>query len=184
MCVCRLTGLVECVEESEGLRRDGAWEHGVLQERAAGEAPLHEPPHVSLLILLAPAQANTRLEERQRVRTVAQVRGGMSYDGRLCLLPNLVSLRMVKEAARREYTSVDGGKSIISTFLCFFSCCTHTYPSKHIYVDSGKYRGLVRLGLLYSQFLCVCVSVSVSVCVCVCVCVCKHIFCVLLLPYL
>ena len=53
--------------ESEGLRRDGAWEHGVLQQRAAGEAPLHEPPHVSLLILLAPAQARTRLQERQRV---------------------------------------------------------------------------------------------------------------------
>ncbi len=60
VCVCRLTGLVERVEESEGLRRDGAWEHGVLKQRAAGEAPLHEPPHVSLLILLAPAQANTR----------------------------------------------------------------------------------------------------------------------------
>ncbi len=74
MCVfvCRLTGPVERVEESEGLRRDGAWEHGVLQQRAAGEAPLHEPPHVSLLILLAPAQARTRLKERQRVRRAAQ----------------------------------------------------------------------------------------------------------------
>jgi hypothetical protein len=71
VCVCRLTDLVECVAESEGLRRDGAWEHGVLQQRAAGEAPLHEPPHVSLLILLAPAQANTRLQERQRVRRAA-----------------------------------------------------------------------------------------------------------------
>jgi hypothetical protein len=69
--VYRLTGLVECVEESEGLRRDGAWEHGVLQQRAAGEAPLHEPPHVSLLILLAPAQAPIRLKERQRVRRAA-----------------------------------------------------------------------------------------------------------------
>jgi hypothetical protein len=60
VCVCRLTGLVQCVEESEGLRRDGAWEHDVLQQRAAGEAPLHEPPHVSLLIHLSAAQANTR----------------------------------------------------------------------------------------------------------------------------
>jgi hypothetical protein len=67
VCVCRLTGLVECVAESEGLRRDGAWEHGVLQQRPAGEAPLHEPPHVCLLILLAPAQARTLLQERQRV---------------------------------------------------------------------------------------------------------------------
>ncbi len=59
------------MEESEGLRRDGAWEHCVLQQRAAGEAPLHEPPHVCLLILLAPAQARTRLTERQRVRRAA-----------------------------------------------------------------------------------------------------------------
>jgi hypothetical protein len=64
VCVCVFAGLlalVECVEESEGLRRGGAWEHGVLQQRAAGEAPPHEPPHVCLLILLAPAQARTRL---------------------------------------------------------------------------------------------------------------------------
>ncbi len=60
VCVCRLTGLVECVEESEGLRTDGAWEHGVLQQRAAGEAPLHEPPHVCLLIHVGATQARTR----------------------------------------------------------------------------------------------------------------------------
>jgi hypothetical protein len=76
VCSCRLTGLVECLEESEGLRRDGAWEHGVLQQMAAGEAPLHDPPHVSLLLLihLAAAQAPTRLQERQRVSPAAQVR--------------------------------------------------------------------------------------------------------------
>ena len=43
----------------------------MLQQRAAGEASLHEPLHVSLLILLAPAQARTRLKERQRVRRAA-----------------------------------------------------------------------------------------------------------------
>jgi hypothetical protein len=74
VCVCRLTGLVECVEESEGLRRDGACEHGVLQQRAAGEAPLHHPPHVSLLIHVAAAQAPTRLQERPLVSRVMQVR--------------------------------------------------------------------------------------------------------------
>ncbi len=42
VCVCRLTGLVECVEASEGLKGDGTWEHGVLHQRAAGEAALHE----------------------------------------------------------------------------------------------------------------------------------------------
>jgi hypothetical protein len=71
VCVCRLPGLVECVEESEGLRRDGAWEHGVLQQRPAGEAPLHDPPHVCLLIHLAAAQGNTRGKERQRVLRAA-----------------------------------------------------------------------------------------------------------------
>ncbi len=60
VCFCRLTGLVKRVEESEGLRRDGAWEHGVLQQRAAGEAPLHEPPHVCLLMHVDAAQARTR----------------------------------------------------------------------------------------------------------------------------
>jgi hypothetical protein len=30
------------VQQSEGLRRDGAWEHAVLQQRAAGEAPVEE----------------------------------------------------------------------------------------------------------------------------------------------
>ena len=59
------------MEESEGLRRDGAWEHDVLQQRAAGEAPLHEPPHVCVLIHLAAAQARTRLQERQRVHPAA-----------------------------------------------------------------------------------------------------------------
>jgi hypothetical protein len=58
------------VEESEGLRRDGAWEHGVLQERAAGEAPLHEARHVYLLMHVGAAQANTRGREERPVRTL------------------------------------------------------------------------------------------------------------------
>ena len=107
VCVCRRTGLVECVEQSEGLRRDGAWQHGVLQQRAAGEAPLHEPPHVCLLILLAPAQARTRGRQERPVRALVlaavQVReihaARASYDARLL---NLVSLRMAEEDARRE----------------------------------------------------------------------------------
>jgi hypothetical protein len=53
---------------------DGAWEHCVLQQRPAGEAPLHDLPHVCLLILLADAQANTRGKERQLVSPAAQVR--------------------------------------------------------------------------------------------------------------
>ncbi len=76
MCVCRLTGLVECVQQSEGLSRHGAWEHDVLQQRAAGEAPLHELPHASLLIHVVAAQARPRLQDRQRVSPAAQVRDG------------------------------------------------------------------------------------------------------------
>jgi hypothetical protein len=73
VCVCesRLTGLVECVEQSEGLRRDGACEHGVLQQRAAGEAAPHEPPHACLLMHVGSVQARTRLQERQRVHRAA-----------------------------------------------------------------------------------------------------------------
>ncbi len=57
--------------EFEGLRRDGDWEHDMLQQRAAGEAPLHEPPHVCLLMHVGAAQARTRLQDRQRVRPAA-----------------------------------------------------------------------------------------------------------------
>ncbi len=68
VCVCRRTGLVECVEESEGLRRDGAWEHGVLQQRPARQVPLHHPPHVSLLTHFAAAQARTRMRQEREMR--------------------------------------------------------------------------------------------------------------------
>ncbi len=96
------------MEESEGLRRDGAWEHGVLQQRAAGEAPLHEPPHVCLLMHVGAAQARTRRRQERPVRTLVldavQVRekqaARASYDARLF---HLVSVRMAEEAARREY---------------------------------------------------------------------------------
>jgi hypothetical protein len=76
MCVrvCRFFGLVECVEESEGLRRDGGCEHGVLQQRPAGQAPLHEAPSVCLLMHVGAAQARTRLQERLRVSPAVQVR--------------------------------------------------------------------------------------------------------------
>ena len=50
VCVCRLTVRRESVQQGEGLRRDGAWEHAVLQQRAAGEAPLDEVARVFLLI--------------------------------------------------------------------------------------------------------------------------------------
>ena len=34
----------------------------------------------------------------------------MSYDARLCILPNLVSLRMAEEDARREYMQTAGSR--------------------------------------------------------------------------
>ncbi len=67
------------MEESEGLRRDGAWEHGVLQQRAAGEAPLHDSAHVCVLMHVGAAQARSRLKERQRVRPAAH--WGRIYNG-------------------------------------------------------------------------------------------------------
>jgi hypothetical protein len=75
VCVCRLTGLVEYEEHSEGLRRDVGREHGVLQQRAAGEELLEEAAaRVCLLMHVGAAQARTRLQERQGVSTAAQVR--------------------------------------------------------------------------------------------------------------
>ena len=87
------------MEESEGLRRDGAWEHGVLQQRAVGEAALHEPPRVCVLMHVGAAQARTRGRQERPVRPLvlaaAQVRemhaARASCDARL---PDLVSVRM------------------------------------------------------------------------------------------
>ncbi len=44
--------------QSERLRRDTARQHAVLQQKAAGEAPLHEPPHACVLIHVDVAQAS------------------------------------------------------------------------------------------------------------------------------
>ena len=66
-----LTGLLECVHQREESRRDGACEDDVLQERGAGEAPLHELPHVCLLIHVGAAQTRARLQERESVRPAA-----------------------------------------------------------------------------------------------------------------
>jgi hypothetical protein len=64
--VSRRTGLVKCVQHSEGLRRDGAWEDGVLQQRAAGEAPLEEAAaHVCVLMHVGAAQARTPLRQER-----------------------------------------------------------------------------------------------------------------------
>jgi hypothetical protein len=47
-----------------------------LQQRAAGEAPPHEPAHVCLLMHVGAAQERTRFMERQRVPPATQVRDG------------------------------------------------------------------------------------------------------------
>ncbi len=50
----------------------GGW---VFQERAAGEALLHEPPHACLLMHVGAAQARTRgRQERPLVSRAEQVR--------------------------------------------------------------------------------------------------------------
>ncbi len=115
--MCRLTDLVECVHQSEGLRRNAAWEHGVLQQRAAGEAPLDEPADVCVLMHVGATQANTRMyQDRQRVLTADQVRDACCSRGMSCPLTQ---------------------SSLLA--YCGGGCSTR------IYVDSGKYRGLVRL---------------------------------------
>ena len=99
MCVWRVAGLVEYVEHIDGLRRDGAWEQGGLQQRPPAQAPLHQPPHVSLLIHVGVAQARTRGRQERPVRSLVsaavQVRemdaARASYDARL---PKLVSVRI------------------------------------------------------------------------------------------
>jgi hypothetical protein len=66
---------------------------------------IHSAAEDAVLMHLAVAQANTRQEQmRQRVSTAEQVRemdaARAWYDARL---PNLVSVRMTEEDARREY---------------------------------------------------------------------------------
>ena len=70
---CSTGGLLESVQQSEGLRRDGACEHGVLQHRAAGEAVLHEPSHACVLMHVGAVQASTRLQIGPRVRPAARL---------------------------------------------------------------------------------------------------------------
>ncbi len=85
-----------------------AWEHGVLQQRAAGQAEVHEPPHVCVLMRVGAAQARTRGRQERAVRPLVsraeQVRemhaARASYDARL---PDLVSVRIDEEDARREH---------------------------------------------------------------------------------
>jgi hypothetical protein len=81
MCVCRLTVLVESVEQSEGLSRDGACQNAVLQKIQAGQATLHEPPDVCLLINVGVAQARTRLTLGliSNVPNATQVRDGCCW---------------------------------------------------------------------------------------------------------
>ena len=61
-----------------------------LQQRAAGEAPPHEPAHVCLLMHVGAAQANSRMYQERPVRplvsTVEQVSVGCRRRGMACPL--------------------------------------------------------------------------------------------------
>jgi hypothetical protein len=75
VCVCvRARARDQRASESERLRRDGGCQHGALQQRAAGAAPLGEAVGVCVLMHVGVGQANTRLQEQQRVSTVREVR--------------------------------------------------------------------------------------------------------------
>ena len=75
-----------------------------LQQRAASAAPLDQAARVCLLMHVGVAQASTRMEqERPFVSTVEQVRSDAAGAACHALLPNLVSVRISEEDARREY---------------------------------------------------------------------------------
>ena len=93
----------------------------MLQQRAAGEAALHEPPHVCLLTHVGAAQARTRGRQERPVRPLVfaavQVRemhaARASHDARL---PYLVSVRIGEEPARREY--IETAASMVGLLDC------------------------------------------------------------------
>jgi hypothetical protein len=127
------TGLKESVHQSEGLRSVVTCEHAALPQRAASKAQLHEAPHVCLLMLVGVAQANSRIIQERPVRTFVS------------------SVLKVRVGCRRRGMSCP----LTQSSLCVYvggGCSTR------IHVDSGKYRGLVRLcgvirwpaGLLYA----------------------------------
>jgi hypothetical protein len=66
--ICVTAVILLCLQQREGLRREGEWKHDVLQQRAAGEAPLHEPPHACLLMHVGAAQASTRGPQERPMR--------------------------------------------------------------------------------------------------------------------
>jgi hypothetical protein len=140
--VCRLTGLAECVEQSEGLRRDGAWEHGVLQQRAAGEAALHEPPHVCLLMHVGAAQARTRGRPVRLVSPAVQVRVGCRRRGPLT----------------RSYLYHTHTHTYTYTHTHTHICIYQLYSS----IDLSIYRSIF-LYMLYSFLLYSCVIYNICV---------------------
>jgi hypothetical protein len=83
-----LPDLLECVQQSEGLRRDGACKHGVLQHRGAGEAPLHEAPHACVLMHVGAVQASIRLQIGPRVRPAAHW-GRFNPEQDVCTVPQV-----------------------------------------------------------------------------------------------
>ncbi len=63
-------------------------EHGVLQQRAAGEAPLHKAPLVYVLMHVGAAQARTRGEDGHRVSPAGQVRDACDMMAAYVYYPN------------------------------------------------------------------------------------------------
>ena len=75
-----------------------------FQQRAASAAPLEQAARVCLLMHVGAAQASTLIHlERPFVSTVEQVRTDAAGAACHALLPNLVSVPISEEDARREY---------------------------------------------------------------------------------
>ena len=140
---CRLIGLQENLHQSECLRRVGTCEHAALQQReaieapleAARETPLDQAARVCLLIHVGVAQGSSRMYLERPVS------------------PLVSTARQVRVGCRRRGMSCPLTQSSL--------CVHHDHGggcSTRISVDSGKYRGLVRLcgvmrwsaGLLYA----------------------------------
>jgi hypothetical protein len=127
----------------------------VLQQRAAGEAPLHHPLHVSLLMHLAAAQAPTRGRQeravRPRVSPVAQVRDACHiYMQRYtfsdsCLTASLYIVCMINMVMIYMYTYIYSYSWFtpvlhiyiyIYTYILLFYMHTHTHTHIHTHTHA------------------------------------------------
>jgi hypothetical protein len=109
----------ESLHQRERLRRDVTCERAALQQRASSAAPLDQAARVCLLMHVGVEQANSRMYLERPVR------------------PLVSAAIQVRVGCRRRGMSWPLTQS--SPCAYYGGAC-----STRIYVDSGKYRGLIR----------------------------------------